>query len=372
MVPHVNVWVQEFRGRKYLSLQWHDAHTGERKTRTTGTADAAEAERQRADLEYELNHGMYAGAGHVAWPKFRELFEAEFVASRRKNTRRNYEVALDHFERLCRPTKLSSISERTLSAFVAKLRQERGHNGGLAASTVKLTVRLVESSLAWAVRQKFLTTAPKAPPVKVPQKNPQPVPAEAFERLLAVAPDDQTRAYLLCGWLAGLRLNEALALEWEPSDAAPYVDFAANKIVLPAATVKGDRDQWVPLAPELRAAIEALPRATAKVFNMRDRYGTPLSDRVVGNRIRRLARRAGVRLDMRSLRRGFISNHARRQPAQILLKLARHSNMRTTMQYYVAIDDAVMEAVLGDQAAIRSAGRSAAAETRENQGGFQP
>jgi hypothetical protein len=205
MVPHVNVWVQEFKGRKFLSLQWHDAHTGERKTRTTGTADPAEAERQRADLEYELNHGMYAGAGNVSWPKFRELFEAEFVASRRKNTRRNYEVALDHFERLCHPGRLRAVNERTLSQFVAKLRQQRGRYQSMAASTIKLWVQLVTTALTWGVEQKLLSVVPKSPAVKVPKRDPQPVPAEAFERLLAVALDAQTRAYLLCGWLAGLR-----------------------------------------------------------------------------------------------------------------------------------------------------------------------
>jgi integrase len=369
MVPHVTVWVQEFAGRKYLQLQWHDPHTGERKTRTTGTADPAEAERQRADLEYELNHGMYAGAGNISWSKFRELFEAEFVASRRPNTRRNYRIALDHFERLCRPAKLSSISERTLSTFVAKLRQERGRGGCMAPATVKLTARLVETALAWAVKQKLLTVAPSPPSVRVPKKDPQQVPGEAFERLLAVAPDAQTRAYLLCGWLAGLRLNEALALEWEPTEDAPYVDFAANKIVLPAAAVKGDRDQWVPLDPTLRKALEALPRAGVKVFAARG--GAPQADRAWSNRINRLAKLAGVRLTMRSLRRGFVSNHARRQPAQILLKLARHSSMRTTMQYYAAIDDAVMAAVLGDQTPQRNTLRSAEAETPENQSGVQ-
>src|SRR5690242_5544820 len=109
----VRVWVQEFRGRKYLQLQWHDPHTGERKTRSTETNDPKQAEQQRADLEYALNHGLYGARSELTWDRFREMFEREYIAGRRANTRRNYAVTLDLFERLCRPKKLRLVTERT-------------------------------------------------------------------------------------------------------------------------------------------------------------------------------------------------------------------------------------------------------------------
>ena len=37
--------------------QWHDSETGKRKSKTAGTCNPMEAEKARADLEYELNHG---------------------------------------------------------------------------------------------------------------------------------------------------------------------------------------------------------------------------------------------------------------------------------------------------------------------------
>jgi integrase len=77
--------------------------------------------------------------------------------------------------------------------------------------------------------------------------------------LFEKAPDAQTRAYLSCGWLGGLRLNEALALAWEKSDLAPWLDLGRNRIWLPAGFVKAVEDQWVPLDPILRAALEQLP-----------------------------------------------------------------------------------------------------------------
>src|SRR5262249_7021498 len=150
------------------------------------------------------------------------------------------------------------------------------------------------------------------------RKRPQPVPAEAFERLLDRARDDQERTYMLCGWLAGLRLSEAFELEWEPTDKAPWLDLARNRIVLPADFAKSVEDQWLPLDPVLREALLALPRAGRKVFHFRDRRtGHPIKANAVCERIRVMARRAGVRLTTHTLRKGFLCWYAERVPAQV-------------------------------------------------------
>lgn len=81
------------------------------------------------------------------------------------------------------------------------------------------------------------------PAIKVPKKKPQPVPAEALEKLLNEAPDALWRAYLLCGWWAGLRLSEARHLQWDSSDSLPWLDFEGNRIVLPAVFTRSAEDQ---------------------------------------------------------------------------------------------------------------------------------
>jgi integrase len=60
-----------------------------------------------------------------------------------------------------------------------------------------------------------------------------------------------------------------------------------------------------------------------------------------------VAHRAGVRLSMRSLRRGFGCRHAGKVPAQVLQRLMRHAKIDTTMNFYANVDDAVEEAILG-------------------------
>jgi integrase len=194
---------------------------------------------------------------------------------------------------------------------------------------------------------------PKFPKVKVPDRKPQPVALESFERLLAKAPDDNMRAYLLTGWLAGLRLNEAYLLEWDPTETAPWVDFARNRIVLPAGFVKALRDQWVPLDPVLKEALLALPRQGKRVFRFVDtrkgQLGRVIGAAAVSDRVTRLARRAGVRLTMHTLRKGFGCHYAGKVPAQVLQKLMRHTSIKATMDYYANVDAAVEAAVLGPQ-----------------------
>jgi integrase len=351
-------------------LQWHDPVTGKRKSKSAETCNPLDAETKRADLEYELNNNLHKETSALSWEKFREVFFEEYVAGTRKDTRRNYEATLDLFERLCKPTRLRSITERTISLFVAGLRKEPGRKdpeAGMQASTIKVRLQFLHTALAWAAGQKMLAEVPKFPTVKVPDKNPQPIPTEAFERLVAAAWDRQLRAYLFCGWLAGLRLAEALELEREPTDKAPYLDLPRNRICLPAEFTKAGKDQWIPLDPVLREMLEALPRHGKKVFRFEDRLGKVLGAGAVSQRVRYLAKRAGVRLTMKSLRQGFGCRHAGKVPAQVLQRLMRHANIKTTMDYYANIDAAVEEAILGT--AARNSTRNSEAETTRNEPG---
>src|SRR5438876_8739035 len=115
----ITVWVQRFADRKHLMLQWLDPDTGKRKSRSAGTADDGEAEKARADLEYELNHGLHQEVSRMSWERFRELFEDEYLSGVREGTRRNHRATLDAFEKHCSPKSVRTVNERTVSAFVA-------------------------------------------------------------------------------------------------------------------------------------------------------------------------------------------------------------------------------------------------------------
>jgi integrase len=152
-------------------------------------------------------------------------------------------------------------------------------------------------------------------------------------------------AFLLSGWLAGLRISEAMALRDGPSMTAPWVDFGSDRIWFPAAFSKSDEDEWVPLDPELREALLALPRAGGLVFALPSRQGGRMTRGGMSMRVGALARRAGVRLSMHGTRRGFVCFYAEREPAQVVQRLARHKSITTTAQHYVNVDRAAEAAV---------------------------
>src|SRR5262245_44562797 len=118
MEKRITVWVQRFQDRPALMLQWIDPDTGRRKSRSARTASERAAEKARADLEYELNHGQYQEASRMTWEHFRGLFEEEYLPGVRPGTRDVYRVTLDAFERICNPGRLRSVTERTVSAFL--------------------------------------------------------------------------------------------------------------------------------------------------------------------------------------------------------------------------------------------------------------
>jgi integrase len=71
----------------------------------------------------------------------------------------------------------------------------------------------------------------------------------------------------------------------------------------------------------------------------------PLTLNGVSQRVIRLAKRAGVKLTMHSLRKGFGCYYAGKVPAQVLQKLMRYGDIKTTMTYFANVDDAVEAAV---------------------------
>jgi integrase len=333
-------------------LQWHDPVTGKRRSKSADTHIPAVAEMKRTELEYELKRGLYQEPGKLDWESFRQMFEDEYLAGLRPRSREKYQTVLDVFEQIINPRKLGSVTERTISLFVKGMRERKQRKlgkVGLEPITIHNYLIALKTALGWAVEQQLLPKLPKFPAIKVPKKKPQPVAAESFERLLAKAPDDLWRAFLLCGWWAGFRFSEALHLHWEASDRYPWIDFDRNRLVLPAVFAKSVEDQAVPIHTTLRAALEALPRGTGRVFRFpSQRKGQFLAWRTVSHKIKHFAKQAGVKLTMHKLRKGFgcrVAKQLGKGNAPILHELMRHSSMQITMDYYASVDDALQDAI---------------------------
>jgi integrase len=332
----VRVWVQRFKDRPMLVLQWIDPDTGKRKSKSAGTTDETKAEDKRADLESDLNNNRYQESSRMTWERFRELYEQEKLDSRRENTRKKAGYVFDRFEELVSPRTLRTITERTLSKYALALRED-----GCKPATIQGHLAYLRAALRWAVEQRFIGTAPRVSMPKVPKKKfiRKIVEAE-FDRLVAAAPDQEWELFMRVAWYTGMRRNEMLDLTWHSDASTPWVDFERSRIWIPAASNKADEDQWVPIHPELAASLQAQRRPWGKLFNLSE------SPREVSRTFTELARKAGLKICLHDLRRSFGSRYAAVVPAQVLQRLMRHADIKTTMAYYADVDGVLDEAIL--------------------------
>lgn len=172
---------------------------------------------------------------------------------------------------------------------------------------------------------------------------------DEFERLVQAAKTNDLDAYLvvLLGGEAGLRCGEMMALEW--SD----VDLGRRQLWIERSdwkghvtTTKGGRTRYVPLTVRLAAALQKHRHLRgARVLSQRD--GSPLTQKIVQDHVRRAARRVQLaRSGVHRLRHTFCSHLAMRgAPARAIQELAGHMDLSTTQRYMhlspAAIDGAI-------------------------------
>ena len=158
-----------------------------------------------------------------------------------------------------------------------------------------------------------------------------------YERLLAAAKANDRNAYLvvLLGGEAGLRCGEIMALEWGD------VDLSKRQLCVQRSdwkghvtATKGGRLRYVPLTLRLATSLrEHRHLRGARVVCQRD--GSPLTQKIVQDDVRRAARRAQLaKSGVHRLRHTFCSHLAMRgAPARAIQELAGHMDLSTTQRY---------------------------------------
>jgi integrase len=156
------------------------------------------------------------------------------------------------------------LTEAQLARVVADLRQRQR-----SEATVRSHVRNLRAFLRWAVRRQILDRVPAMPTLgRAPQgMKGRPITTEEFERMLAatidvVGPDHAPAwQHLLAGlWHTGLRLGEALELDWT-DDARLAVELGGEfpYFRIQAAAEKGRKFRLLPMAPEAGDFFRATP-----------------------------------------------------------------------------------------------------------------
>ena len=252
----------------------------------------------------ELNSGRYQAPSKLTWAEFRKRCEAEKLSAMPESTQVAYRVALDHLQRIIDPDRLAKLTPQVMSRFQAEARKE-----GMKATTLARHLRHIKACLRWGERQGLMV---KAPAIEMPKlakgqsmAKHRPVTAEEFDRMLAAVPkvrphDAPAWERLLRGlWLSGLRLAEAVALDW---DDGPFVLDTTGKhpaFHIEAEGQKVRRSEMVPTTPDFAEWILAETPAAervGKVFKLVDSTtGRPFAaHNTVGPVVSAIGRKAGV------------------------------------------------------------------------------
>ncbi len=369
----MNVSVFKPAGRKFFMAQWVDQVTGKKKTRSTGTAIQRDAERFAARLEAEIERGDLEHE-RLTWEVFRERYELVGLSGKRQSTKNEFITSMNIIEQYINPGRPSAITTPVVSSFAMKLRTERGSR----EMTVRKHLSNLRAIMNWAKSQGYVKQVPQFTMPKSTGMKGRPITLEEFERLVKAIPDALPGSvseqdapkyqFLLRGlWYSGLRISEALALSWDAcagvrvdlTGRRPMIDFSGEH-------QKNGKDQLIPITPDFYELLMTIPEAD----RVGPVFGINCTSLHVSKRVAAAGKAAGiitkqsgdrtVYASAHDLRRAFGNRWARRIPAHDLQLLMRHSDIQTTLKFYVGqrSDDA------GD--AIWNALANTLANTNEN------
>ena len=239
---------------------------------------------------------------------------------------------------------LDEVSEATVSAFLARLREGGDGHAPLSSSSAARAVVAVRGLHRFAVREGLTGADPASAvrPPSPPRRLPRAIPVEAVERLLDAAGTGDTprglrdRALLELLYGTGARISEAVGLTVDD------VTVGGSTVILRG---KGGRERMVPLGRyalraldgylvRARPTLAAGGRGTPRLFlNAR---GGPLSRQSAWAILRAAAGRAGLsgRISPHTLRHSF-ATHLLDGGAdvRVVQELLGHASVTTTQMY---------------------------------------
>jgi len=343
-------------GREHWMLRWIDPGTGKRKTVSSGCKGVRDAHKAAETLEKELNSRIPNGRGSVSLADFMLIYNDDHLESLSENSGKRSMSALNVLKTEMDPETIGDISSTVLSAFVSRLR-----HAGRSEATIATNLRTIKAALSWAKSAGYLGELPAFPSLRQAKgsraKGRPLTNLEVFRMVRAVRLDPNLcrleriqrrhwRRLIIGLWLSGLRLEEALRLSWEPGTFQLETAHAYPQFVI--TEQKSGKLETVPLTPDfgrwiLKTPLEQrhgfvfhVPKVRHVHVRRMDTTSKVLSS--IGEISGVVVSDSGKFASAHDLRRSFGLRWASRVMPAELRQLMRHSDISTTMSYYVQVE----------------------------------
>lgn len=352
------VCVYRREGTPNWQLSWRDPQTGRRLRRSSKTPDRREAEREAARWQLEIEQ-QRATDGSMPWDVFVTQYAERHLSQLRQASEQAALSSLAIFERHAQPRTVGSVSSQMIVEWLAAYRT--GH----AEQTVRSRLGALRAALRWAADVGIIAAPPTIPRQRKTGKRAggkgRAITPHEFALMLRATREvvgrknaKQWRRSLRCLWLSGLRLGEAITLDWsDPLAIRPELDGEHPMLLVPGEQNKDGDDHLVPITPDWRVWLERTPRdqRSGRVlqFPKRKQRGCHSERQITdfaSKTITAIGKASGVIVNTRSgkhasahdLRRSFGLRWSRQVMPQVLQLLMRHDDISTTMKYYVGSD----------------------------------
>lgn len=361
MRRRIRVRVVYRKDRGKFCLRWKD-RDGKAREEATDAGRRRDAQKLAGQKEIDLE--TEADFQTVPWHVVRDRYAAEVLSGKRPKTSDVWVSTTNSLARFHEPDYLQDITADYLSRYGSDL-----IGRGRAPATLGAYLRALRAALNWAAE---IYPSYRPPKIRIP-KNAQkmkgrPITAEEFERMLMSTEKvvgrkraKSWRRFIRGLWSSGLRLGEALELSWDQPDKIRVVEVDSHrpKLSIPGDSEKGKRNRLLAMAPEFAVLLRGAPesRRSGPVFRLTLR--NRVVDLVVASQtISAIGEAAAVRVRSRQkkdakgnqveaikfasahdLRRSFGTRWAGRGLSPTKLReIMRHSDISTTMQFYVSHD----------------------------------
>lgn len=250
------------------------------------------------------------------------------------------EVYLEHFG----VRKLSTITRSDLFTFKDKIKATRKHFGGgeVTNSTVNRALAGLRRLFHFAVSKEYLEESPFPKDSKSGLFYPEKkglrhfFTEEQMEKIVEAAPV-WLRPLILASYYTGARQGELLGLKWEWIDLKDGVFYLPSTKTLKDTTGIG---QNVVMQRELIDLFKNLPKKSEWVFCRAN--GEPFSRDHIYKQFKKILKAVGIdpkRFSWKELRHTTGSlMHRKGVPALAIKDQLRHSDIRTTVDFYIGSD----------------------------------